>query len=221
MKGRERITDTHLITLQSLQVRWSWVKSRHSTLSISCRGTWRSRDEKTVSQKVRLWTWHTNALWLVLLRDFKAPYLSEWHFCSNAWSLSIVQKPARSPTHDRLSAETTDVKRTKGCKRETYVYSVVFELYVKAVARQSDDNFLSLLRVVHALAVQHRERDLHNHIPSLKQNVQKDEPKYILSPSNLIETPARSCSCLISQSGGSSTMHKIQQIHVKSYRSGS
>lgn len=59
------------------------------------------------------------------------------------------------------TTETTDVKRTKTRERETYIYDVVFKLDVKAVARQSDDDLLGRLHVLHALAVQHREWDLH------------------------------------------------------------
>lgn len=45
---RSAVTQPYLMSLQSLQVRSSWVRSRHSTLSISCRGTWRHNTSITI-----------------------------------------------------------------------------------------------------------------------------------------------------------------------------
>lgn len=47
------VTQTHLMTLQSLQVRCSWVRSRHSTLSISCSGTWGETQQSSRSVMFR------------------------------------------------------------------------------------------------------------------------------------------------------------------------
>lgn len=57
------------------------------------------------------------------------------------------------------------MNRTKAFERETHVYNVVFESDVKAVARQGDDDLICVFHILHTLAVQHRERDLHTHTP--------------------------------------------------------
>lgn len=67
-----------------------------------------------------------------------------------SWCSALQQKP--------------DMNRTKAFERETHVYNVVFELDVKAVARQGDDNLFCLFHILHTLTVQHRERDLHTTI---------------------------------------------------------
>lgn len=155
------IPNTHLITLQSLQVRWSWVKSRHSTLSISCRGTWEvwrkihELEEEVEIKVTYISTWQTNLLSdICLIKDIFAPSALD-HSKKNILqrSLTVSVKSART--------KTTTIKRTKASERKTHVYNVVFELDVKAVARQGNDNLLRLLHILHTFTMQHWERDLH------------------------------------------------------------
>lgn len=93
-EGKRHLPNTHLITLPSLQVRWSWVKSRHSTLSISCRGTCESmrgmeRDKRRTRVRrgsrykghvhFNMTDWSAVTQWrgFVLQEAFRETYLSD------------------------------------------------------------------------------------------------------------------------------------------------
>lgn len=45
-KQKRKLVESYLTTLQSLQVTWSWNISRHSTHSISCRGTYEATKQE-------------------------------------------------------------------------------------------------------------------------------------------------------------------------------
>lgn len=99
-------------------------------------------------------------------------------FAPSAWSFSNVQKHALLfPTqHTQPWCSALEQKpqtwTEQSLLKETHIYNVVFELDVKAVTRQGDDNLLRLFHILHTFTVQHRERDLHRHNQRLKQ---KDE----------------------------------------------